>query len=236
MPDGKMTQQIGIFTSEDIPPWLPSHAKESRNQVFWAQIASFVEVPVAIFLAILMFYYYFRYSARSYLLLNPGAKGLATDFFSFGIYFIVIVIVCTVEVAFIKAHISNAIDSGKFLLAQERSMLWGILGILFGLVPGILLISASVSLRELNKQPTASADSSMPKTEQTKAQSPPIQSVNQPPRAETPTNAQQEQKQSVYVIPPANTKMHTDMIKCKKCGASYPSFMHACPSCNEPKS
>jgi rubrerythrin len=28
----------------------------------------------------------------------------------------------------------------------------------------------------------------------------------------------------------------TEMIKCNKCGVQFPSFMHACPNCNEPKS
>ena len=49
---------------------------------------------------------------------------------------------------------------------------------------------------------------------------------------------EQQTKPQQYNVPAATTtpRHHTDMVKCKKCGASYPAFMHACPNCNEPKS
>jgi|GEM_PF-4633965 hypothetical protein len=229
--------QVGFFTSEEIPPWLPPQAKEARSHVFWAQIISFVEIPVAILLSILMFYYYFKYSSRPYIVTNPSAAGFATDFLAFAIYFILIVFVCALELAFTKAHISNAIDSGKYLLAQERSLLWGVLSIVFGLIPGILLIAASTRLGELGKQSTpqpfqAATSTAQEKAGETHQTQKPAASQQQ---TQVPHITQEETKQSPYVIPAAQ-KPHTDMVKCKKCGASYPAFMHACPSCNEPKS
>lgn len=220
-----------------MPTWLPPQAREARAQVFWAQIIAFVEVPVAILLSILMFYYYFHYSSRSFIATNPGARGLSIDFLAFGVYFLAIVFVSVLELVFTKVHISNTIDTGKYAIARERSMLWGVLSVLFGLIPGILLLAASSRLGELNRQiyqqTAVPAQESRPHTEH--AQQPASQSQQiGTPQAAAPAAKQQVASQSSYVVPAAQ-KPHTDMVKCKKCGASYPAFMHACPNCNEPK-
>ncbi len=225
--------QLNLFTSEEIPPWLPPQAKEARSHVFWAQIVSFIEIPISVFLTILLLYYYFRYSSPSFVRINPNAASLASAFFAFAMYFIAIVIVSVLELAFIRVHVSNPIDSGKFVVAEERAVLWGVLSILFGLIPGIMLIASAMSLRELNKHATsvkeipAEAANGQPPS----GPAPPggeAKKPVQPPQ----TPAKQPQPFSV----PAASKQHSDMVKCKKCGASYPAFMHSCPSCNEPKS
>lgn len=213
-----------------MPPWLPPQAKEARSHVFWAQIVAFIEIPISVFLTILLFYYYFKYSAPAYVLVNPGASSVASAFFAFALYFIAIVLVSVLELVFIRLHISNQLDAGKFVVAEERAVLWGVLSILFGLIPGIMLIAAAMSLRDLNKHTTSVKE--IPQETgggiQGTQGSPEAKTAIPPPQ----TPAKQAQQYSV----PAAAKQHTEMVKCKKCGASYPAFMHSCPSCNEPKS
>ncbi len=220
--------QLNLFTSEDIPPWLPPQAKEARSHVFWAQIVAFIEIPVSVFLTVLLLYYYFKYSAPSYILINPNSGTLAGAFFAFAMYFVAVVVVSVLEVVFIRVHISNQIDSGKFVAAEERAVLWGVLSILFGLIPGIMLVASAVSLRDLNKHATSVRE--MPQEVQ-KEQQP--QKQPEPAPAVPPPNSPPPRQQQFSV--PAASKQHPDMVKCKKCNASYPAFMHSCPNCNEPK-
>lgn len=219
--------QLNLFTSEDMPPWLPPQAKEARSHVFWAQIVAFIEIPLSVFISILLLYYYFKYSSPSNLLVNPNAASLASAFFYFAMYFAAIVVVSVLELVFIRVHVSNAIDTGKFVAAEERAVLWGVLSILFGLIPGILLVAAGMSLRDLNRH--VSTVKEIPREVQAQSQQGTAEQKKtvQPPQT-PPKQAQQ------YSVPPAS-RQHPDMVKCKKCGASFPAFMHTCPNCNEPK-
>lgn len=218
--------QLNLFTSEEMPPWLPPQAKEARSHVFWAQIIAFIEIPLSVFLTVLLLYYYFKYQALS--------SSLASGFFAFSMYFVAILIVSVLELVFIRVHVSNHIDSGKFVVAEERAVLWGVLSILFGLLPGIMLVAAALSLRNLNKHTTSIKEipeepqrGSSPAAETKKGASGEQRKGVQPPQSP----AKQTQQYSV----PEASRPHTDMVKCKKCAASYPAFMHSCPNCNEPK-
>ncbi len=228
--------QLNLFTSEDIPPWLPPQAKEARSHVFWAQIVAFIEIPLSVFVTVLLLYYYFKYSAPSFVRINPNAASLASAFFAFAMYFIAIVIVSVLELVFIRVHVSNQIDNGKFVVAEERAVLWGILSVLFGLIPGIMLIAAAMSLRDLSRHTTSVKElptepaASKQSTQQAAGSQADTKKAVPPPQ----TPAKQAQQ---YSVPAASaSRQHADMVKCKKCGASYPAFMHSCPNCNEPKS
>lgn len=225
------TSQLNLFTSEDIPAWLPPQAKEARSHVFWAQIVAFIEIPLSVFITVLLLYYYFRYSATSYLLINPNASSLASAFFTFSMYFVAVVIISILELVFIKVHVSNPIDSGKFVVAEERAILWGVISLLFGLIPGIMLLAAGISLRDLNRHVTSVKEipSDIRQQGRETARGSPTETKRsiEPPQS-PPRPAQQ------YSVPPAS-RQHPDMYKCKKCGASFPAFMRSCPNCNELK-
>lgn len=206
-----------------MPPWLPPQAKEARSHVFWAQIIAFIEIPLSVFLTVLLLYYYFQYQALS--------SSLASGFFAFAMYFVAILIVSVLELVFIRVHVSNHIDSGKFVVAEERAVLWGVLSILFGLIPGIMLVAAALNLRNLNKHTTSVKqlpEEPQPGQQTVKKESQGDQRKGVQPPQSPPKPTQQ------YSVPEAS-RPHTDMVKCKKCGASYPAFMHSCPNCNEPK-
>lgn len=224
--------QLNFFTSEEAPPWLPPPAREARNHAFWAQIVAFIEIPVSVVLSIVSFYYYFNFSAPGYILVNPNAAVYATSYLWLSIYFIAIIFVSVLEITFIKLHISSLIDTGKFVPAEERAIIWGIVSILFGLLPGVFLIACALRLRRMNSQMPQSALENVQPQQTVK----PAQKQETAPQRQGPRPEQQSKSQQ-YSVPSATTtpRHHADMVKCKKCGASYPAFMHACPNCNEPK-
>ncbi len=228
----KLTQ-LNFFTSEDAPPWLPPPAREARGHAFWAQIIALIEIPISVVLSIVSFYYYFKFSAPGYLIVNPNAAAYAASYLWLSVYFIAVIFVSILEITFIKAHVSSLIDTGKFVPAEERAIIWGIVSILFGLIPGIFLIASAFRLRAMNSEmPQSAMQSVRPQSETQPVQK---QDAAQPGHA---ARKEQQPKPQQYSVPAATTtpRHHADMVKCKKCGASYPAFMHACPNCNEPKS
>lgn len=180
-----------------------------------------------------MFYYYFKYSAHSFTVLNPGAKALASAFLVFAVYFLLVMFISAIVTFLVKRQISNPLDAGKFEVAGERSIIWGIISLIFGFVPGIMLIAGAIRLRE------AYAHLQQPVHEQAPPRTPVPE--NETLRAETvqqnagrvQPSASQSRAQQYSV--PSVAKHSPEMVKCKKCGSSFPSFMHACPNCNEPK-
>ncbi|MBX8644693.1 MAG: hypothetical protein KIY12_08240 [Thermoplasmata archaeon] len=225
--------QINFFTSEETPPWLPTTAREARSHAFWAQIVALIEIPAAVVLAIISFYYYFKYSAPGYVLVNPNAASYSTSYLWFAVYLIAVVFVCILEVAFIKLHVTSFIDTGHFSSAEERAIIWGIISILFGILPGIFLIASAVKLRATGVQ--------MPQSAVEHQEQPLSHTTAQQKESQPPAKARQPESQvksQPFTVPPATgpSRQHADMVKCKKCGASFPAFMHSCPNCNEPKS
>ena len=212
---------------------MPPPAREARSHAFWAQIIALVEIPFSVVFSIISFYYYFKFSAPGYVVVNPNAAAYATSYLWLSVYFMAVILVSILEIAFIKRHVSALIDTGKFVPAEERAIMWGIVSILFGFLPGIFLIASAFRLRAMNSEMPQSAMQSVH----------PQHDVQPPQKQESPqqkSRAKQEQqsKPQQYSVPAATTtpRHHADMVKCKKCGASYPAFMHACPNCNEPKS
>ncbi|MDH2905369.1 MAG: hypothetical protein PXX82_03340 [Methanomassiliicoccales archaeon] len=224
---------MNFFTSEEVPPWLPPPAREARSYAFWAQIVALIEIPISVVLSIVSFYYYFKFSAPGYVIVNPNAAAYSTSYLWLSVYFLAVIFVSILEISFIKAHVSSLIDTGKFVPAEERAIIWGIVSILFGFLPGIFLIACAYRLRAMNSEMPQSAMQSV--GSQTDVHTTAKQEV---PQQWHPQKQEQQTRPQQYNVPAATTtpRHHTDMVKCKKCGASYPAFMHACPNCNEPKS
>jgi hypothetical protein len=123
-------------------------------------------------------------------------------------------------------------------------LILGIIGLFAGLIPGILIILGYVRMQEVfqpqYQQYRPQSATVAPPQQGQQPQGAPQQSY-QPP-AHQPVQ-QQDQMQTLRAglkddqaqAEQKKKDQKTEMIKCSKCGVQYPSFMHACPNCNEPK-
>jgi hypothetical protein len=205
------------------PPWLPASVAEARKLAYWAQIISGI-------LAVLLFI--------------VGIVNILTfDRFTGVIYFVDGIIALAFAVI-LKGMLFDILDQGKFKEASGRMLILGIIGLFAGLIPGILLILGYVRMQEVfqpqyQQYHPQNATVAPPQGQQQQA---PAQQNYQPP-APQPAQ-QQDQMQTLRAglkddqaqAEQKKKDQKTEMIKCSKCGVQYPSFMHACPNCNEPKS
>ena len=202
------------------PSWLPASVAESRKLAYWAQILAGVIGVVLLILGILN------------LLIGDQGYGIGT---------LIVAIIALVLAYLLKGMLFDIIDQGKFKEASERLLLLGILGLFAGVLPGILLLLGYVRIQEVF-QPQY-----QPYHPQNASVAPPQQSQQQPAQAEqsAPRPAQQQDqmqtlregiKEDQAATEQKKKEQKTEMIKCNKCGVQFPSFMHACPNCNEPKS
>jgi len=199
------------------PSWLPASVAESRKLAYWAQILAAVIGVVLLIIGILN------------LLMGDLGYGIST---------FIVAIIALVLVFLLKGMLFDIVDQGKFKEASERLLLLGILGLFGGVLPGILLLLAYVRIQEVFQ----------PQYQQYHPQNasiaPPQQSLPQQASAEPQPVAQQDQMQTLRegikedqtATEQKKKDQKTEMIKCGKCGVQFPSFMHACPNCNEPKS
>ena len=199
------------------PSWLPASVAESRKLAYWAQILAAVIGVVLLIIGILN------------LLMGDLGYGIST---------FIVAIIALVLVFLLKGMLFDIVDQGKFKEASERLLLLGILGLFGGMLPGILLLLAYVRIQEVFQ----------PQYQQYHPQNasiaPPQQSQPQQASAEPQPVAQQDQMQTLRegikedqtATEQKKKDQKTEMIKCGKCGVQFPSFMHACPNCNEPKS
>jgi hypothetical protein len=204
------------------PPWLPASVAEARKLAYWAQIIGGI-------LAVLLF-------------IVGIVNLIAFDRFLGAIYFVDAIIALGFAII-LKSMLFDILDQGKFKDASDRMLILGIIGLFAGLIPGILLILGYVRMQEVF-QPQYQQYHPQNATVAPPQQQPqgPAQQSYQPP-APQPAQ-QQDQMQTLRAglkddqaqAEQKKKDQKTEMIKCSKCGVQYPSFMHACPNCNEPKS
>lgn len=192
------------------PPWLPGPVAEARKWAYWAQwfFALFALV-------------YFIVGVLSLVFLNP-----------FGFYTIVTAVVYVLILYLMRTSFFGALDQGKFREAHDKLFIFMILGIIFGLIPGILLLLAYLKMQPVfqpNYQP-------YPAGQYQPGQAPPPQAQYQAPPPQAPLEPQPPAQPSPPAAAAQPQEPHkTDMVKCKKCGVQYPAFMRTCPNCNEPR-
>jgi hypothetical protein len=193
------------------PPWLPAPAVESREITWWTQWLMGLLGLVYIIAGIVSFFTIDSSSAAfwaAYIL----ACGVA--------YFIVLYL--------LKGYFFDNLDQGKFQIASNWLIMFAIVGLFLALVPGLLLLLSYLRLRDVfqpNYQPfPAGSYQTGTATQQPPQPAPPSPSAPQ----QTPPPQPAEQPQ------PEQAKK-AEMVKCKKCGVQYPSFMRTCPNCNEPR-
>jgi hypothetical protein len=128
----------------------------------------------------------------------------------------------------VKSSVFDQIDQGRFHDANIMFLLWSILALFVGLIPGILMLVGWIKFQEVF-QPQYAQYQAQPGQV---GQAPPQQSQYAPP---PPPPPQQAPPAAPAAEPKPAEQQKVEMVKCKKCGVSYPAFMHHCPNCNEPR-
>ncbi|HUL40098.1 MAG TPA: hypothetical protein VLU38_07400 [Methanomassiliicoccales archaeon] len=192
------------------PPWLPAPVVQARELAWWTQWIMALLGLVYIISGIVSFFTIESSSAAFW-----AAYILASGV----LYFVVLY--------FMKKLIFDRIDQGKFQDGSNWLLVFGLIGLFLLFVPGVLLLISYVILRRVFQPSYQSypaganqAGTTAPPPAQAAPQSPPP-SQPAPPPPQEPAQAEQPRK--------------TEMVKCKKCGVQYPSFMRTCPNCNEPR-
>jgi ribosomal protein L32 len=200
------------------PPWLPNSVTEARRFTYWAQLISFI-----FFFVWLVF----------------GIISIVAGQWAFGIYLLVSGFIDLMIVFLLKTTVFDTIDQGRFNEASDRLLIWGILGIIFGIIPGIFLIVAFLKIQESFQPQYQPYPPQQPG--QSPPQPPPQQPGQSPPQPPTPSNTQGQVTPQVSTQPEPtksqqqSRKQKHEMVKCKNCGVQYPAFMRTCPNCGEPR-
>jgi hypothetical protein len=201
------------FLAESVgPPWLPASVADARRFAYWGQLICFVFFLVLLFMGIL---------------------SVVFNAYAYGAYMVVSGIVNLIIVFLLKTTVFDAIDQGRFNEASDRLLIWAILGLIFSIIPGILLLIAFLRIQSVFQpqyQPYPPQQYQQPP--QQYQQQPPQQYQQPPQQYQTPSQPsprpQPEPSQP-------SSKPKPEMVKCKKCGVQYPAFMRTCPNCGEPR-
>jgi hypothetical protein len=160
-----------------------------------------------------------------------GVVLIVLNGFGVGGYFFAAGIINFMLVFVMKTTFFDAVDLGKFKDAADKLLIWTILGLIFGLLGGIMLLIAYLRIRNVfqpNYQPypTGQYQVGQAQAPPQQYQAPPQQAAPVAPAPAVPAEAEPA---------PAHEAHKAEMVKCKKCGVQYPAFMRTCPNCNEPR-
>jgi hypothetical protein len=110
------------------PPWLPASVAEARKLSYWAQISA---------------------GLLTVLLLIIGIVRLIDKDGSTGISFIVGAVIALALFFLMKAMLFDVLDQGKFKEVSGKMLVLGIIGLVGGVIPGILIILGYIRLQEV---------------------------------------------------------------------------------------
>lgn len=212
-------QNIPFLATSTGPAWLPAAARDARQFAYWGQLITGVMVIVAVIMAIV---------------------SLVVGEFGEGAYFVLAAVVLAFVFYMMVKTVFEPLDQGKFREASDKLLIWGILGLVFLVVPGIFLLLAFVRLQEVfqpqyQQYPT--------QYYQQPQQYPQKASPAAPQRPAVPQQAPPQPRQAAPApapvaptpAPEAPQQPRSEMIKCKNCGVQYPAFMRNCPNCGAPR-
>jgi hypothetical protein len=189
------------------PPWLPASAADARKWAYWAVLVVFIFMVIGIIVAI-----------------------AAAIFFPWMLISAVIMFVVGLIVILIaKSTVFDPLDQGRFKDASTFLLIWGIIGLIVSLIPGILFLVAFIKLQEVFS-PQYQQYQAQPGYQGQPPAGAPQQQYQAPPPQQAPAPqapAQPEQQ--------GGAGQKVEMVKCAKCGVQYPAFMHHCPNCNTPR-
>ncbi|HUT27240.1 MAG TPA: hypothetical protein VMW85_04245 [Methanomassiliicoccales archaeon] len=151
-----------------------------------------------------------------------GIVSILTGNFFYGIVSLAMAGVGMIVLYMLKDNVFDHLDQGRFKQASDSLLIWSIVGIFIWLIPGIILLLGYLKLQTIFQ----------PQYQQYQAQEYQAapQAVQQPQRP-----APQQPAPPAEHAPEEKKEKKVEMTKCRKCGVNYPSFMHSCPSCNEPR-
>jgi|GEM_PF-3258859 len=208
------------------PPWLSGPLKEAREMAYYAKLIALIFALIELLVGV------------AYLIWAP-VSGIISIVFAFGMVFLALNI---------QRKIINAIDQNRVAQAKSDITLWMILGIVFGIIPGILLFISKSKMDEAAAGPQYAAPGQAPPAQysygqQPGYQQPPAQQYgqpqptpqpqqyNQPPAYSQPTpqpTPQPAAPQPQYQAPPQPVTPQPQP------GAAQPMGMDGtilCPSC-----
>ncbi|QLH75322.1 MAG: hypothetical protein HPY73_07670 [Methanomassiliicoccales archaeon] len=198
---------IPFMPKEAGAPWLPASVADARKFAYYGVVAALIILVVEIVFLL------FSLFGGPGLFLYSGASG-----FIIGILIVVLS----------KPTLFDPLDQGKFKDANIMFLIWGILGLIVMIVPGILILIGFVRLQDVFS----------PQYQQYKPQQGQVakEQQNQPAQEQQPPAPPQQEMPAASEEQTAKQgSPKVEMVKCKKCGVQYPAFMHHCPNCNEPR-
>ncbi len=204
------SMNLSFLAKSVAPPWLPAPVAEARKIAWWAQW-----LMLLIGLAFVI----------------GGIVNMILSGFIFGSYSLAAGIINLLLVFVMKTTFFDAVDLGKFKDAADKLLIWTILGLIFGVLGGIMLLIAYLRIRNVfqpNYQPypTGQYQVGQAQAPPQQYQAPPQPAAQPAPAPPAPVEAQPA---------PPHEAHKAEMVKCKKCGVQYPAFMRTCPNCNEPR-
>jgi membrane protease YdiL (CAAX protease family) len=122
-----MRMALEFLADRAVPPWLPNGVGEARKLAFAGQYACFFLSLLLIAGGILLLLF-----GRS----TYGAAAIAIGLLGLGITYM------------LKESFFDRLDEGDMKGAEPRLLLWAVLGLFIGLIPGALLLFAYVRLQE----------------------------------------------------------------------------------------
>lgn len=199
------------------PEWLPAAVAQGRQFAYWGQLALLFMAAV---------------------LLVAGTFNVFSGDYSIGAYTIIAGAVNLLLYAMMPSTVFAPLDQGRFREASDRMLIWGVVGLLFGVVGGLVLLVAYVKLQDVF-QPQYQQYPPGQYYEQPLYQQPQYQPAPPPYRAPAMVDnevAPAEVKAPEPEPAPApEPPRKAEMAKCRNCGVQYPSFMRNCPNCGAPR-
>ena len=131
----------------------------------------------------------------------------------------------------LKEQVFNHLDQGRFKEASDALLIW--------------FDRRSLRLSDTRSHPARSGFLKLqerlhsPSTSSTRRSSTRWPRRNSRPRRRPPAGSGQPAPAQPVPAQPAPAAEHkekkVEMVKCRKCGVNFPTFMHNCPNCNEPR-
>ncbi|NLI74227.1 MAG: hypothetical protein GX369_05610 [Euryarchaeota archaeon] len=204
------------------PDWLPVSAAQGRQFAYWGQL-------VLLLMAVVLF--------------MGSAYAIVSGSYSAGAYMLIAGIVDLILYAMMSSTVFAPLDQGRFREASDRLLIWGVLGLLFSVLGGLVLLAAYVKLQDVfqpqYQQYPPGQYYDMPHYQQPQYYSAP--SPHQfPSKVDDISEVIDEtaSEKSIYeskAEPEPQPSHKSEMTKCKNCQVQYPSFMMNCPNCGAPR-
>jgi hypothetical protein len=196
-----------LLAPENGPPWLPATVAESRKLIYVGQLLTLVFSLIAVIVGLVR------------ILTGNLYDGVA----SLGLAAVGILVLFM-----LNDNVFKNLDQGKFKPASDALLIWAIIGFFVYVIPGVILLFGYLKLQGIFQPQYHQYQTQQYQASQGQQAAPPQPSAPQEPAptqpAPGPAPAAEQHKEK-----------KVEMTKCRKCGVNYPSFMHSCPNCNEPR-